>query len=97
MKQPALITINNLFVNITIRHVVLLQVMEHAVKINTYIYAYIHTYIHAYIHAYTHTYVQTYTLASVHTKYQSRPRKTKLNITNRNQKFYLYQKEKKTE
>ena len=47
-----------MFVHFIIRHVVLLPVMEHAIK-NTCIHTYVHTYIYIYIyiHTHTHTYI----------------------------------------
>jgi hypothetical protein len=47
------------------KHVVLQDVMEHAVNkkkcMHTYIYIHTHTYIHTYIHTlHTHTYIHTY-------------------------------------
>ena len=49
------IFLNTVFVNITIMHVVLFQVMEHAINKK-----YLHTFIHPYIRICMHTYIQTY-------------------------------------
>jgi hypothetical protein len=54
-----------------IRHVVLLTVMEHAIKkMHTYIHTYVHTYIqhtHTHTHTHVHTYIHTHTCTYIHT------------------------------